>query len=119
MQKLVDDYAADAPRRRQNFSWVSPSERTKIHEKNRRMENIGKKVQELNKPLRAKRSTTPKAELSSKGSSGKERFHLTPSGQSRKCSATVRGCPYGGADKHYSSKEAARKAYEKSQGGSF
>jgi hypothetical protein len=41
-----------------------------------------------------------------------DKFHITPSGQVRKCSATKRPCPYGGEEAHYPTKEAAEKAFQ-------
>jgi len=47
-------------------------------------------------------------------------FHINPStGEAGKCSATKGGCPFGSAEDHYSSPEAARNAFEETQAGSF
>ena len=41
------------------------------------------------------------------------KFHINPAtGDAGSCSATKAKCPFGGEDDHYSSKEAARGAYE-------
>lgn len=43
------------------------------------------------------------------------KFHINPAtGEPGKCSAENGGCPFGGEDNHYTSKEAARAAFEKS-----
>lgn len=39
-------------------------------------------------------------------------YHITPSGEPGLCTATLKSCPYGGAGDHYTSKEAARAAFE-------
>lgn len=42
------------------------------------------------------------------------KFHINPAtGEPGKCSAERGGCPFGGEDDHYTSKEAARAAFEK------
>lgn len=46
------------------------------------------------------------------------KFHINPAtGEPGKCSAENGGCPFGGEDNHYTSKEAARAAFEKTQEG--
>lgn len=48
------------------------------------------------------------------------KYHInTKTGEPGKCSATQGNCPFGGADEHFTSAEAAREAYEEKQGGSF
>lgn len=43
-------------------------------------------------------------------------YHVNPAtGEPGKCRATKKPCPYGGDDVHYTSKEAARQAFEESQ----
>lgn len=43
-------------------------------------------------------------------------YHINPkTGASGKCSATKGGCPFGGDEKHYTSAEAARNAFEGTQ----
>lgn len=40
-------------------------------------------------------------------------YHINPNtGNPNKCTASVRGCPYGGSSDHFFSKEEARQAYE-------
>lgn len=54
----------------------------------------------------------------------KEKFHISPDGIARKCSANIKECHYGlSEEQHYSTKNDAQKAYENEQsranGGSF
>lgn len=45
-----------------------------------------------------------------------DKYHISPvTGNPNRCYASKKPCPVGGADEHYSSKEEAREAYEKSQ----
>lgn len=46
-----------------------------------------------------------------------ERWHIKPNGEPGLCSAEIRGCPYGGPEAHYTSKEAAQKSFEDKMGG--
>lgn len=43
----------------------------------------------------------------------KGRFHINKKGEAGKCDAEVQGCPFGGDNDHYDTKEEAQKAYEK------
>lgn len=44
------------------------------------------------------------------------KYHISQKGNPESCYAKTRGCPLGGEDEHYTSPEAARAAFEKSQG---
>lgn len=44
------------------------------------------------------------------------KYHINNSGDVGECSARAGNCPFGGADEHYTSAEAARTAYESRQG---
>ena len=44
------------------------------------------------------------------------KFHVNGKGEAGKCSAEKGGCPFGGENEHYTSKENARKAYEAKMG---
>jgi hypothetical protein len=43
------------------------------------------------------------------------KFHINSKGDAGKCSAAKGGCPFGGEKEHFTSPEAARKAYEDRQ----
>lgn len=45
-----------------------------------------------------------------------KKFHISPTGRAMECHATKQACPYGGSDKHFPSREAARANYEKKMG---
>lgn len=47
------------------------------------------------------------------------RYHITKKGEPGKCTAQPGNCPLGGEGEHYDSPEAARDAFEATQGGSF
>ncbi|MDP9821044.1 hypothetical protein [Nocardioides massiliensis] len=40
------------------------------------------------------------------------KFHINATGEPGPCTATVRGCPYGGEDKHFATEEAAYDAID-------
>jgi hypothetical protein len=44
------------------------------------------------------------------------KFHVNGKGEAGECRAEQGRCPFGGADEHYTSPEAAREAYEKTMG---
>lgn len=44
------------------------------------------------------------------------KFHINPKGEAGECKAKGGTCPFGGEDKHHSSPEAAREAFEKNMG---
>ncbi len=46
-------------------------------------------------------------------------FHLNHQGNPGRCKAELDNCPFGGAEDHYITKEAAVKAFELQQEGSF
>lgn len=41
------------------------------------------------------------------------KYHITDAGNPAPCKATIKACPVGGADEHYSSRQEASAAYEK------
>lgn len=42
-------------------------------------------------------------------------YHVNEAGEPGRCKARLKNCPFGGAEDHYLSKDAARKAYELKQ----
>jgi hypothetical protein len=60
----------------------------------------------------AQNSSTKSSGQSSGGANGSAQWHIKPDGTVARCTATKRACPYGGADQHYPSKQAAEKAFQ-------
>jgi ribosomal protein L37AE/L43A len=65
-------------------------------------------------PKPAKKSPISVAE-----SHGNSMWHIKPDGTVAKCRATKRACPYGGADRHYKTREEAQQAFDDDMKGQF
>lgn len=93
-----------------------------VSDKWKRIESTRADIEALRKPFTPPptKDTPSKTATSSRSERGQAKYHISPTtGRPNKCTATKKPCPFGGEEAHYGSKDAARKAYENKQDGSF
>lgn len=115
LQNIVDRHQESLRTRARSWQYASPAGKQQLREKDKQVEALQEEINKYSTAVKTPRSKPAAKEASSRA----QKFHITPTGQARKCSANVKSCPYGGAEVHFSSREKAREAYESSQGGSF
>jgi hypothetical protein len=117
-QKMIEDWRDRKANSQRGWGAIPISSKTIEF-----VNGLALEFEELRKPTSVTKSAPKKAsatestgEAQSTSGSGK-RYHISPTtGRPNQCSAKLRACPFGGEADHYTTKDAARSAYEKKMG---
>lgn len=71
----------------------------------------------LNRYLEIMKENQNKREINNNSKNNNKTYHVTPKGEVKICTATVRPCKYGGANIHFNNKEKAYQYADKINGG--